>query len=738
MANVDLNIFLRLKDQLSAGMGKAGNAFQQFRSEVNQTQRSMMAMTAAALGPAGLFFAFKSITTTAIDFESAFAGVRKTVDATEGEFAKLRDGLIEMSTEIPIAAKELAKIQTVAGQLGVRGVDNLEKFTKTVAILGETTDIVGETGALQLARFLSILGESEDNIDRAAASIVQLGNNFRTQEAEMLDLALNLASFGSQIGLSAHQVLAFATTIKGAGGQAQAASAAFQKVALTMKDAVITGNENLAKFAKVARLSSADFKKAFEVDAGNAINLFLDGLNEIDKAGGSVMSALSDIGLADLRLVRELGKVIKQIDVSRKALDSSSEAWGTNNAHLLESEERFGTTESKITLAKNEMDKLSIAMGEVLLPAIRTVVEWLSWLLEGFEKVAEAAGVISGVGIDIFIGTTSIDIALGKLDEIEEKAKKLQVAPKIEIDEERMRRLREFYDIPEPELPENTEEIALEKADIEKTISSETQEEIKNDIIDKQQQTVDGLRDVWTAWNDEKLSMEMSRIQKETEIFNLAIDTQQKAHESLWPTIGKLRDQFSSGVSKMLTDAIKGTVDWQKAFADLGMTMVSSIIEYGVQLVVNTVLAQALQATQVATATATGTAIASAYAPAAAMASLATMGGNAAPASAALASVTALAQVLAIPKFAEGTDSVPAMVSPREMIFPTTMADAIRRGDMVVSGRGGFDRGNGGSTITGDTIINFEINNPIVRDTESINEMVNAISTALADEAERI
>src|SRR5690554_5770721 len=44
----------------------------------------------------------------AIDFESAFAGVRKTVDATEEEFASLEDGIRSMAKEIPATATEIA------------------------------------------------------------------------------------------------------------------------------------------------------------------------------------------------------------------------------------------------------------------------------------------------------------------------------------------------------------------------------------------------------------------------------------------------------------------------------------------------------------------------------------------------------------------------------------------------------------------------------------------------------
>src|SRR5690606_19636301 len=56
---------------------------------------------------------------TSIDFESAFAGVRKTVDASEEEFAALARGIRDMAKEIPAAATEIAGVAEAAGQLGI-------------------------------------------------------------------------------------------------------------------------------------------------------------------------------------------------------------------------------------------------------------------------------------------------------------------------------------------------------------------------------------------------------------------------------------------------------------------------------------------------------------------------------------------------------------------------------------------------------------------------------------------
>ena len=57
---------------------------------------------------------------SSIEFESAFTGVRKTVDASEAEFAQLEATVKRMSTEIAADTTEISNVMANAGQLGIR------------------------------------------------------------------------------------------------------------------------------------------------------------------------------------------------------------------------------------------------------------------------------------------------------------------------------------------------------------------------------------------------------------------------------------------------------------------------------------------------------------------------------------------------------------------------------------------------------------------------------------------
>ena len=54
-----------------------------------------------------------------IEFESAFAGVKKTTEATAQEYAQLKEEILGMTREIPASGAEISEVAEAAGQLGI-------------------------------------------------------------------------------------------------------------------------------------------------------------------------------------------------------------------------------------------------------------------------------------------------------------------------------------------------------------------------------------------------------------------------------------------------------------------------------------------------------------------------------------------------------------------------------------------------------------------------------------------
>jgi len=360
------------------------SAVDKYSSVFAGVNKAMLATGAAvtALGIAGVM-ATKGLISTTAAFESAFTGVRKTVELSEKEFGKLRQRFKDLSKEIPVTFVELSAIGEIAGQLGVEGVDNLEKFTRTIAGIAVTTNLSAEEAATSFARIANVMQEPIDNVDRMASVVVDLGNNFATTEGEIVTFAQRIAGAGNIAGLTTQDILSIGAAFSSVGVQAEAGGTATQKVLIGINTAVTQSTEDLEIFASTAGMTGEEFAKAWETNAGQAFASFVQGLGE---QGDNAINTLSDLGLEDQRLVRSFLSLSNAGDLVTDTLSTGITAWDKNTAAVEEAEKRYGTTDSQVTILKNKFTSLKDDMGKALIPAFLGLVDVLGKVVGWLEK----------------------------------------------------------------------------------------------------------------------------------------------------------------------------------------------------------------------------------------------------------------------------------------------------------------------------------------------------------------
>ena len=343
-------------------------------------------------------------TKAAVDFESAFTGVRKTVDATEEEFAALSKGIKEMSGVMPQSASEIAGVMEVAGQLGVRGTDSLLQFTKTMVMLGDATNLSSEDAATSIARVMNIMGTSSEDVSRFGATIVDLGNNFATTESEIVAMTNRLAAGGKLAGLTEAELMALATAMSSVGIEAEAGGTAMTQTFNEIEKAVATGGEKLAEFARVSGMTSKEFATAWETSPITAIQSFITGLGKLDESGESAVLVLDNLGLTGIRQSNMLKSLGLASDLLADSINTANKAWEENTALVNEAETRYGTTESKLAMLRNSAQNLAASFGELLTPMLdslnqllQKVIGWLSSLTDEQKQVIIAILKITAV-----------------------------------------------------------------------------------------------------------------------------------------------------------------------------------------------------------------------------------------------------------------------------------------------------------------------------------------------------
>lgn len=426
---------------------KQGEKIQKFGGMVS---KAGTALTVGVTAP--IVAGATAVTKAAIDWESAFAGVKKTSDEVVDSngnvvysYDDLEASLRGLAKELPSTHSEIAAVAEAAGQLGIQ-TENVSAFTKVMIDLGESTNMSAETAATELARFANITQMSQDKFSNLGSALVDLGNNFATTESEISAMALRLAGAGAQIGMSEGDILGFAAALSSVGIEAEAGGSAFSKVMVNMQlaaekgmgsfdelielgkqsgvsfesmtKAVQDGGKNLKstagemgltskqlkamykeaddaaislqQFAEVAGMTNAEFGNLFKENPAEAVMKFVEGLAHAEEKGKSAIAVLDDMDIKEVRLRDSLLRAANASGVFAGAVEMGNKAFGENTALAEEAGKRYETTESKLKMLKNEVVDAAIEFGGPLVDALRDGLEASKPLIKSFGDMAKA------------------------------------------------------------------------------------------------------------------------------------------------------------------------------------------------------------------------------------------------------------------------------------------------------------------------------------------------------------
>ncbi|TVU61570.1 phage tail tape measure protein [Paenarthrobacter nitroguajacolicus] len=336
----------------------------------------------------------------AMDWESAWAGVTKTVDGSPAQMQELEGGLRQLAKTLPSTHTEIAAVAEAAGQLGVKREDIL-KFTKTMVDLGETTNLTAEEAATSIAQIANVFGTRGEDIDNFGATLVALGNDGASTEKEILSMAQRIAGAGKTVGATEGEVLALSNTLASMGVQAELGGGVSTRALLKMYGAVQDGGPKLEAFAKAAGTSAEDFSKAFRDSPVKALDLVTKGMARTNAEGGNVVAMLRDMGMKGTEEMQVMLALAGAGDLLSDSLSLQSKAWVENTALANEAAKRYETTESKVKVAWNNIKDAAIDAGAATLPVIQGLAEGVSGLAQGFGSlpapVQGAVTVLAGV-----------------------------------------------------------------------------------------------------------------------------------------------------------------------------------------------------------------------------------------------------------------------------------------------------------------------------------------------------
>jgi len=232
--------------------------------------------TAAIAMAAGL----RRAADVAATFEERMHEVGRATGLTGEQLDVVGEGLLEMAVRLGIGDEKLTDIAAAAGELGVRGREDLLAFTEAAAQMSATTSLSGAEAAAALAEIIRSYRLQATDAERLGSTVLELARSTRAGAADILSIVAEVGVAGDQAGLTAQQVAALGATLVDAGVDARSAGSAIREMLERTAERGATGLEAVTDLlGRVRQGQEEAFGDRYQV-AVAALAAEVDGLSE--------------------------------------------------------------------------------------------------------------------------------------------------------------------------------------------------------------------------------------------------------------------------------------------------------------------------------------------------------------------------------------------------------------------------------------------------------------------------
>lgn len=314
---------------------------------------------------------------TAADFDSAMSRVAAVSGATGEDFDKLKAKAREMGSKTKFSASEAAEAMNYMAMAGWKTEDMLsgiEGVMNLAAASGEdlatTSDIVTDA--------LTAFGLSAQDSGHFADILAAASSNANTNVSMMGETFKYCAPIAGALGFSAEDTAEAIGLMANAGIKGSQAGTALRTIMNNLSGDVKICGSSIGEVTVATTNADGSMRDLSDILAD--CRTAFSGLSESEKAaaaeslvGKNAMSgflALMNAGEGD---INKLSSAIENCDGCAAGMAE------TMNNNL----------EGQLTILKSQLQELAISFGEMLMPAIRTIVGWIQKLVDWLNSMDE-------------------------------------------------------------------------------------------------------------------------------------------------------------------------------------------------------------------------------------------------------------------------------------------------------------------------------------------------------------
>jgi TP901 family phage tail tape measure protein len=367
-----------------AGVQKEGL----FSKLVNGANRNMGVITQAIVAIAGLTMTIRKCTQAYSDMEEKMYNVTKYTGQTIDQVHDMNEEFKKIDTRT--SRESLNDLASAAGRLGIQSHDEIMEFVdaadKINVALGED---LGDDAVATIGKLAMAFGEDDKMGLRGAmiatgSAVNELAQNSSASATYLVDFTSRLSGIGQQAGMTQAQIMGLGSVMDENMQRDEMASTAVSTI--ISKLAVDSD-----KFAKIAGINAAKFKKQVGEDMNGALLTLFDSLG---KKGGLTKLApmFQDMGLDGARAVGVLTVLANKVNDVRKNQQIANNAYQQGTSVINEFNVQNNTVQAGIDKNVKKFKDLTIQLGEKLLPVVKYTISTGSLMIKSLSVLVSFIG----------------------------------------------------------------------------------------------------------------------------------------------------------------------------------------------------------------------------------------------------------------------------------------------------------------------------------------------------------
>lgn len=325
---------------------------------------------------------------SAASMSDAYAAVQKTTGMTAGEVERLNERLKKIDTRT--GRKELNELAAEAGKLGITGVDAVAGFVESANEINVALgDDLGKGAMVTVGKLATIYEETTGQLKRntgdigaqmqsIGSALNSLGAASSASAEHMVDFLNRMGGVSQAAGLSAGDVLGFASVLDQANISMESSATAMSKLIMQIF-------KKPEEFASAAGMAVKDFTELALTDMNGALLALFQNMQ--GSAMDDMVQRLVDMGMTGSGATQMLSTLAAQTEAVAEAQalanEQLQEATSIGEEYATVNE----TSAARMEKLQNKLDEAGISLGESLLPALESLSDVMNPLLGAFASL---------------------------------------------------------------------------------------------------------------------------------------------------------------------------------------------------------------------------------------------------------------------------------------------------------------------------------------------------------------